>query len=64
MQITTKLELVYKKLEDDSASILSAMSNGACKSFDEYKYLCGQIRSIRLAQDYIKEIAKQEMDDD
>jgi hypothetical protein len=36
----------------------NALHGGAAKSFEEYKYLCGVIRGLSLAQSYVNDLMR------
>ena len=40
------------------ATNTSALQQGAAKSFDEYKYLCGVIRGLSLAQSHVTDLMR------
>jgi len=47
----------------DRAAKVARVLTGAC-SHDEYKYLCGEIHGLDLAEDHIKAVLKKEEDDE
>lgn len=52
------IEILISKLEDHLGQHQMVVNDGAAKSFDEYKELCGIIRGIKIAQMEIKELGK------
>lgn len=44
------------KLRDDMNRISDDVSVGACKSFDEYRHLCGQIHGLALAERHLMDL--------
>jgi len=58
-------EAVCAKIRKDMNDYCDDMANGGCRSFEEYKELCGRIRGLAMAEDYVKALAKKvETDDD
>ena len=51
-------EILFAKLEDHIGQHQMVVQDGAAKSFDEYKELCGIIRGLKMAQMEIKELSK------
>jgi hypothetical protein len=51
-------EILHAKLEDYIGQHQMVVQDGAAKSFDEYKELCGIIRGLKMAQMEIKELGK------
>jgi len=41
------------------AMLQTALSRGACTTFDEYKYTCGQIRGLEAACSIIEDLKQQ-----
>ena len=60
------LRLLFSKLEDQIADKMSFLGGGGCKSFDEYKEVCGAIRGLRTAQRELNDLVEKlkEADDD
>lgn len=44
------------KLRADMTRISDDLSVGVCKSFDEYKHLCGQIHGLALAERHMMDL--------
>jgi hypothetical protein len=60
------LETLVDKCEEDITARLDNLRSGGL-DFNEYKYVCGQIRGLELARDHIKGLLQQlrkEEDDD
>ena len=51
-------EILHAKPEDHIGQHQMVVQDGAAKSFDEYKELCGIIRGLKMAQMEIKELGK------
>lgn len=46
---TQVLDLLLEKYKERIALLQDAVAMGGCKSYDEYKYSCGQIRGLEAA---------------
>ena len=44
------LNVLRSKFRERIVSISEAVANGTCKSFDEYRNLCGVINGLALAE--------------
>lgn len=49
------VQLVLRQIREDRASKVQRVTSGSCTS-DEYKYLCGEIHGLDLAEDHIKAV--------
>ena len=52
------LEVVLIEAKDRLQMLSSALQNGHCVSYDEYKYICGQIRGLESACGIILDLQK------
>lgn len=52
------LKHLLNELHEEIATNTAALQQGAPKSFDEYKYLCGVIRGLSLAQSHITDLMR------
>jgi hypothetical protein len=50
------LELLISQIEDKANQIQEAMIYGNIDSFEEYKFLCGELRGLLTAREYIKDL--------
>lgn len=50
------LELLISQIEDKANQIQEAMVYGNIDSFEEYKFLCGELRGLLTAREYIKDL--------
>lgn len=50
------LELLISQIEDKANQIQEAMVYGNVDSFEEYKFLCGELRGLLTAREYIKDL--------
>ena len=48
--MTSMLEVLDKKLEEQVKQLVDVVSGGSAKSYDHYKELCGTIRGLQTAQ--------------
>ena len=59
------LELLISQIEDKANQIQEAMIYGNVDSFEEYKFLCGELRGLLTAREYIKDLkSKMETQDE
>ena len=60
------LKLLLSKLEDQVNDRMRFLGSGGCKSFDEYKEVCGAIRGLQTAQMEINDLVRKvkEIEDD
>lgn len=57
------LRLLFSKLEDQIADKMSFLGGGGCKSFDEYKEVCGAIRGLQSAKREINDLVQKLKDE-
>jgi hypothetical protein len=60
------LSHVLSKLNDRVIELTEALAEGNAKDFAEYRYLCGTIRGLSLAQSEIQDLVRKirEFDDE
>jgi uncharacterized protein YukE len=59
------IEAALKELRERRAQLSDALANKAAKSFDEYQFICGEIRGLTAVEMYLVDLAKNlEHDDD
>jgi hypothetical protein len=46
--------ILREQIRKDMNNYADDMANGQCKSFEEYQKLCGVIRGLAIAEDYIQ----------
>jgi hypothetical protein len=62
---TDLLKYLSSKLQDEMAVMERDMALGTAKDFGDYKYACGIVRGLRIANNVIIETAERmESDDD
>lgn len=52
------LKHLLAQFSEEVATNTAALQQGAPKTFEEYKYLCGVIRGLNLAQSYINDLMR------
>ena len=52
------LEYLINEYDNRMAMLQAALSRGACKDFEEYKYTCGQLRGLEAARAIIVDLKK------
>jgi len=50
--------VLREKIRSDMNNYADDLAGGACRSFDEYKKLCGVIQGLAIAERYILDLAK------
>ena len=51
-------EALRKQIRDDMNNYADDLSGGSCRTFDEYRYLCGVIRGLAQAERYLLDLQK------
>jgi hypothetical protein len=52
------LKHLLAQFGEEIATNTSALQQGAAKTFDEYKHLCGVIRGLSLAQSHVTDLMR------
>ena len=52
------IEVALKELRSRRVQLSEAVSSGAAKSYDEYRYICGEIRGLTNVEMYLLDLAK------
>ena len=52
------LEYLVSEYKERMQMLQDALSHGNCKSFEEYKYVCGQLRGLEAACAIIADLEK------
>ncbi len=52
------LKHLLAQFSEEVATNTAALQQGAPKTFEEYKYLCGVIRGLNLAQSYVNDLLR------
>ena len=60
----TVFDVLNQKIEEFVLSASDALVVGKCADHSEYKYLCGQIRGLKVAQTTITDLMRKMQEDD
>lgn len=52
-------DAVCKKLRTDMNDLADGLASGRAKNIEDYRYTCGVIRGLAVAEEYVKTLAKQ-----
>lgn len=52
------IEVVLRELRSRRVQLSEAVSSGAAKNYDEYRYMCGEIRGLTNVEMYLLDLAK------
>ena len=52
------IEAAIKELRDRRAQLSDALANRSAKTFDEYQFMCGEIRGLTAVEIYLIDLAK------
>ena len=52
------IEAAIKELRDRRAQLSDAIANRSAKTFDEYQFMCGEIRGLTAVEIYLIDLAK------
>ena len=59
------IEAALKELRERRTQLSDALANRAAGTFDEYQFICGEIRGLTAVEIYLVDLAKNlEHDDD
>ena len=60
------IEVVLKELRGRRVQLSEAAASGAAKNYEDYKYMCGEIRGLTNVEMYLLDLAKnlEHFDDD
>jgi uncharacterized protein YydD (DUF2326 family) len=59
------IEAAIKELRERRAQLSDALANRAAKTFEEYQFICGEIRGLTAVETYLIDLAKRmEHEDD
>jgi len=60
------IEVVLKELRTRRAQLSEGAASGAAKNYEDYKYMCGEIRGLTNVEMYLLDLAKnlEHFDDD
>lgn len=52
------IEAALKELRDRRTQLAEGLSNSAARNFEEYKFICGEIRGLTTVETYLIDLAK------
>ena len=52
------LEYLLNEYAERMQMLSAALARGACTSYEEYKYTCGQLRGLEAAYNVIKDLKR------
>jgi len=53
------LEVAIKQIDEKTQQLLAAICSNKITSFEEYKYLCGEVQGLYIARGYILDLKDQ-----
>jgi hypothetical protein len=58
MLVDKALNILVKQLDDRILQLQEALADGRVESFDEYKKVCGEVKGLLTARNYITDLNK------
>ena len=55
---TTAFDVVLQELDERKASLTTALLSNGASDFAEYRFLCGEIRGLSYAYEYVKDLMR------
>jgi hypothetical protein len=52
------IEAILKEIRERRAQLSDGLGNSSAKSFEEYRFICGEIRGLTTVESYIIDLAK------
>ena len=52
------LEAILKEIRERRAQLFDGLGNSSAKSFDEYRFICGEIRGLTAVESYVLDLVK------
>jgi hypothetical protein len=52
------IEVILRELREKRAQIADALANNGAKSYEQYQYMCGEIRGLTAVEMYLLDLAK------
>jgi predicted transcriptional regulator YheO len=52
------IEIVLHELRDKRSQIADALANNGAKNYEQYQYMCGEIRGLTAVEMYLLDLAK------
>lgn len=54
----TVIDAVLKEIRTRQAQLSDGLANSAARNFEEYKFICGEIRGLTAVESYLVDLAK------
>jgi hypothetical protein len=58
MLVDKAFNVIIKHIDDKVLQLQEAMADGNCSSYEEYKKVCGEVRGLLTARNYITDLNK------
>lgn len=58
------IQAALKEIRERRSQLSDALANKAAKSYDEYQFICGEIRGLTAVEIYLVDLAKNLEHDD
>lgn len=52
------IEVALKELRERREQLSEGLANSAARTFEEYKFICGEIRGLTTVETYLIDLAK------
>lgn len=52
------IEAILKEIRARRAQLSDGLGNSSAKSFEEYRFICGEIRGLTAVESYVLDLAK------
>lgn len=52
------IEVVLRELRERRSQLSDAIASNGAKTFEDYKYMCGEIRGLTAVEMYLLDLAK------
>jgi hypothetical protein len=51
-------EAILKEIRERRAQLSDGLGNSSAKSYEEYRFICGEIRGLTAVESYVLDLAK------
>jgi hypothetical protein len=58
MQADKAFNVILRHIDDKVLQLQEALADDNCKSYEEYKKVCGEVRGLLTARNYITDLNK------
>jgi hypothetical protein len=52
------IEAILKEIRERRAQLSDGLGNSSAKSYEEYRFICGEIRGLTAVESYVLDLAK------